>query len=56
MMSIENPETFNEIVCVAPAKRQRPLSIMSDSNFENMSNPEKFHISDGCFTVERPRH
>ena len=29
-MSSENPETFNEIVCVAPVG-QRPLSIMTDS-------------------------
>ena len=55
IMSIENPETFNEIVCVAPAEGQRPLSIMTDSNFETMSNPEKFPISDGCFAAERPR-
>ena len=42
MMSIENPETINEIVCVAPAEGQRPLSIMTDSIFETMSNPENF--------------
>ena len=52
-MSNENPEAFNEIVCVAPAEGQRPLSIMSDSNFEAMSNPDKFPISDGCFAAER---
>ena len=51
MMSIENPETFNEIVCVAPAEGQRPLSIMTDSSFETMSNPEKFPIGDGCFAA-----
>ena len=28
---------------------------MSDSNFEAMSNPDKFPISDGCFAAERPR-
>ena len=55
MMSIENPETFNEIVCVAPAEGQKPLSLMSDSNFETMSNPEKFPIGDGCFAAIRPR-
>ena len=52
IMSIENP---NEIVCVAPAEGQRPLSIMTDSIFETMSDPEKFPISDGCFAAERPR-
>ena len=55
LMSYENPEAFNEIVCVAPAEGQRPLSIMTDSNFETMSNPDKFPISDGCFAAERPR-
>ena len=29
---------------------------MSDSNFETMSNPDKFPISDGCFAAERPRN
>ena len=28
---------------------------MTDSNFETMSNPEKFPISDGCFAAGRPR-
>ena len=37
MMTVENPETFDEVICVAPAERQKPLSIMSDSNFEAMS-------------------
>ncbi len=27
---------------------------MTDPNFEAMSNPEKFPISSGCFTTERP--
>ena len=54
MMSIENPEARNEIVCVAPTEGQRPLSVMSDSNFEDMSNPDKFPINDGCFATERP--
>ncbi len=45
MMTIENPEAFNEIVCVAPAEGQKPLYIMTDPNFEVMSNPEKFPIS-----------
>ncbi len=40
MMSIENPEAFAEIVCLAPGENQKPLYIMSDTNFEAMSNPE----------------
>ena len=42
MMTIENPEAHAEVVCVAPAEGQRPLSIITDSNFEAMSNPESF--------------
>ena len=28
---------------------------MSDTNFEAMSNPDKFPIGDGCFGTDRPR-
>ena len=55
MMTIENPEAHAEVVCVAPAEGQRPLSIMTDSNFEAMSNPDKFPIGGGCFGIDRPR-
>jgi len=43
MMSVENPEAFSEIVSVAPAEGQRPLSIMTDTNFETMCNPDKWY-------------
>ena len=54
MMSIENPEAFAEIVCVAPAESQKPLFIMTDPNFEAMSNPEKFPHGTGCYSSDRP--
>ena len=54
MMFIENPEAFAEVVCLAPAEGQKPLSIMIDSTFEAMSNPDKFPTGDGCFYAERP--
>lgn len=54
MFSVENPEAFAEVAAVAPAEGQRPLSIMTDSNFEAMSNPNKFPIGDGCFSTDRP--
>ena len=53
MMTIENPDIFNGVVYVAPAKRQKPLSIISDSNFEAMSNPDKFPVGSGSFTAAR---
>ena len=55
MMSAENPETFSQVVCVAPCEGQRPLSIMTDTNFEAMSYPSKFPVGKGCFSAERPR-
>ena len=54
LMSVENPEAFTETVCVAPAEGQRPLSIMTDSDFESMCNPDKFPYATGCFNSERP--
>ena len=52
MMSLEHPEA---IISVAPAEGQRPLSIMTDTNFEAMFNPDKFCFGSGTFSTERPR-
>ena len=55
MMCVENPETSKEIICVAPAEGEKPLNIMTDSNFEAMSNPDKFPFANGTFSSERPK-
>ena len=55
MMSIENPEAFAEIVCLASGESQKPLYIMSDTSFETMSNPDQFPYGTGCFSAKRPR-
>ena len=55
MMCVENPESSREIICVAPAEGQKPLNIMTDSNFEAMSNPDKFPSAKGTFSSERPK-
>ena len=52
MMTVENPEST---VSVAPAEGQKPLSIMTDSSFEAMFNPDKFCYGDGIFSNDRPR-
>ena len=54
MMSIEDPEAFAEIVCLAPGEGQKPLSIFTDEHFESMSNPDKFPYGRGCFSDKRP--
>ena len=46
MMSLENPEAFGQIISIAPAEGQKPLSIMTDPDFEAMVNPDKF-----CFGI-----
>ena len=55
MMCIENPESFRDIICVAPAEGERPLNIMTDPNFEAMSNPDKFPFGNGTFSSEHPK-
>lgn len=45
MMSFENPEAFGQTVSIAPAEGQKPLSIMTDTNFEAMVNPDKFCLA-----------
>ena len=52
MMCVENPESFREIICVAPAEGEK---IMTDSNFEAISNPDKFPYGVGTYSSERPR-
>ena len=54
-MCLENPESFRDIICVAPAEEERPLNIMTDPNFEAMSNPDKFPFGNGTFSSERPK-
>ena len=49
MMCVENPEA------IAPAEGQKPLSMMTDSHFEAMSNPDKFCYSTGTFNSDRTR-
>ena len=55
MMCVENPESFRDIICVAPAEGEKPLNIMTDANFEAMSNPDKFPYGSGTFSSLRPR-
>ena len=55
MMCVENPESSREIICVAPAEGEKTLNIMTDSNFEAMSNPDKFPFANATFTSERPK-
>ena len=54
MMCVENPESSREIICV-PAEREKPLNIMTDSNFEAKSNPDKFPFANGTLSSDRPK-
>ena len=38
MMSVEYPEAFAEIVCLAPGEGQKPLYIFTDEHFESMTS------------------
>ena len=56
ILSIENPETENQILSIAPAEGQKPVSMTFDTGFEEMSNPDKFPFGTGGFNTERPVH
>ena len=49
MMLFENQEAFGQTVSIAPAEGQKPLSIMTDAEFEAMVNPDKFCFGKGTF-------
>ena len=42
MLTVENPEAKVQQFSIAPAEGQKPMNIMTDANFEAMSNPAKF--------------
>ena len=48
MMCVENPEEI-------PAEGEKPLNIMTNTNFEAMSNSDKFPFANGTFSSERPK-
>ena len=52
--SIEDPEEFAQIVCLAPGEGQKPLYIFTDRHLESMSNPDKCPYGRGCFSDQRP--
>ena len=54
-MSVENPEADGQIFSIAPAEGQRPLSILTDEQFESMCNPDKFPYGIGAFNSTRDR-
>ena len=55
LMCIENPETYRDIICVAPAEGEKPINIMTDSSFEAMSNPDMFPLGTGTFSSARTK-
>ena len=40
---------------IASGEGQKRLNIITDANFEAMSNTDKFCFGDGAFSTERPR-
>ena len=44
-----------QTVSIAPAEGQKPLSIMTDPNFEAIANPDKFYFGKGTFNTDRRR-
>ena len=52
MTSLEHPEA---IISVAPGEGQRPVSTMTDPNFEAMFNTDKFCFGNGTFITDRPK-
>ena len=55
LLAAENPEADAQIYSLVPAEGQKPISIMTDTHFEQMCNPDKFCFGNGGFNTERPR-
>ena len=50
----ENNELKNKLISVAPAESEKPQPLLSDPNFEELSNPDKYPDGKNTLTADRP--
>jgi hypothetical protein len=43
----------NKTLCCAPGEKHKPIPLLSDKNFEELSNPEKFPNGEGGLVTQR---
>ena len=55
VLSSDDPEVEAQICSVAPAEGNRPVDIVKDKYFEELSNPTKFPYGEGGFNTDRNR-
>ena len=55
ILSADDPEVETQICSVAPAEGNRPVDIVRDKYFEELSNPTKFPYGKGGFNTDRNR-
>ena len=48
-----NPELADEEISFAPAEHEKPVPLLSDANFEELANPEKYPDGKNALTAER---
>ena len=53
VLSSDDPEVEAQICSVAPAEGNRPIDIVRDKYFEELSNPTKFPYGEGGFNTDR---
>ena len=49
----ENPDVSNLVVSIAPGQTEKPRPLLSDPNFEELANPDKY--PDGKFALAAER-
>ena len=48
-----NPELADKEISFAPAEHEKPVPLLSDANFEELANPEKYPDGKNALTAER---
>ena len=53
----DNPELLvaDKEISFAPAEHEKPLPLLSDTNFEELANPDKYPDGRNALTAERPK-
>ena len=52
-MMREDLELMNKLISVAPGDGQKPMPLLSDPYFEELSNPDKYPDGSNALTAER---
>ena len=50
----DGPDFMDKLIRIAPAESEKPISLLSEKHFEELSNPDKYPDGVNALAAERP--